>query len=175
VCVSVWAQVPEVSISQAPAPNQYQVVYNYTGANLTSACYARSSLSFGRSIKTAISAATNANPVVFTSTGHGFNLNSRPILTISGATVGWVTANATWTATIIDANTFSVVLDSTALGALSGSLVFTTTAPRTTVAEWAVKIYHYTGANQDWTGWLAGSAAFVAKCSDAGSTTLNVQ
>jgi hypothetical protein len=67
------------------------------------------------------------------------------------------------------------VVDSTAFGALTGTLVFTTTAPRITIAEWAVELLVYSGSNPIWKGWLAGSSSYAAKCSDAALTTTNIQ
>jgi hypothetical protein len=49
--------------------------------------------------------ATNASPIVVTSTGHG--LTGKPRVTISGV-VGNTAANGTFTITVIDANTFSL-------------------------------------------------------------------
>jgi uncharacterized protein (TIGR03437 family) len=70
-----------------------------------------------------ITLATNANPVVFTAINHG--LISGQNITISGATGGWSSVNGTWPVTVIDANTFSIPIDSTNFGSLSGTLVFT--------------------------------------------------
>lgn len=137
-------------------------------------------------IKVSISAATNANPVVFTSTGHGFPISSRPSVTISGGTGNWTAINGVWgdpgttnaanPATVIDANTFSIPVNSTAFGALTGTITFTTTAPRLTVGEWAVKkLVTSGGGNLIWVGWLGGDSGYTSKCSDATSTTNNQQ
>lgn len=72
-----------------------------------------------------ISAATNANPVVFTAAGHG--LVSGASVIISGFTGDWTPCNGTFTATVITANTFSIVVNSTAFGAMTGSPVFLAT------------------------------------------------
>jgi hypothetical protein len=144
-CGFGWAQL---QCNQMPNGTPCQTINNYTGSNLTSSCTALSVETLRRpTISVAITAATNANPVVFTSTGHGFALGSRPFVTITGFTAGWVTANISGTATVIDANTFSMVFDSSALGAIAGSPVFSTTAPRTTVAEWSIRVFKYDGSN----------------------------
>lgn len=124
-----------------------------------------------------ISAISKANPAVVTSTGHTFQLGTRPIVTISGATgTGWTGVNATWTATLIDANTFSIPIDTTgATGTVGGTITFTTTAPREGVAEWAVQLFVFSGATVVGKDWLGGSSAYTQKCTDATSTTLNVQ
>lgn len=168
----------KVDLSQFPTGPSVEAVYAYDGSNnLLSACYALTIDTTSRrsSIITSISAATNANPVVFTSTGHGFNLNIRPKVTISGGTGNWTAVNGTFTATIVDANSFSIPIDSTTFGAVTGTLTYTTTAPRSNVAEWEVILYSYTSTNLILKSFLGGTASFSNKCSDAASTTLNKQ
>lgn len=176
-----------VNISQGPPRTPYQAIYGYTLSgsiyNLVYACYSPSNLAegFRHETQIAISAATNANPVVFTSTGHGFNLNSRPSITIQGGTGNWAAVNGTFTATIIDANTFSIPVNSTAFGAVTGTLTFNTTAPRLNQLEWAVVLYAYDANNNLISRtWLDGStgvgpSGFSARCSDATSTSTNIQ
>lgn len=53
----------------------------------------------------AISAATNASPIVITATSHGFSTND--VVTVSGV-AGNTAANGTWQITVSDANTFSL-------------------------------------------------------------------
>lgn len=175
MCAFAQTEVSLTPFDEGPA---VQVIYAYTGSNIISACYAYSTITSGRRASTfvSISAATNANPVVFTSTGHGFNTNSRPNVTISGGTGNWTATNGTFVATVIDANTFSVPVNSTSLGALTGTVVFSTSAPRQTVAEWAVIRYFYDGSNNILSKvWLSGSSAFNVKCSDSASTTNQIQ
>lgn len=149
----------------------------------------------------AISAISKANPAVVTSVGHGFPISTssvntalmeRPQVIISGATgTGWVTGvNATFTAVVIDADTFSLysqagtALDSSGYGTLAGTVVFTTSAPRTTIYEWAVKKFSYDPAGAiAFAGWLAGkgnppatgSSRYQDRCSDATNLVLNQQ
>lgn len=170
----------EVSISQLPPPNNGQIVQGFSGGNPIYICYSKSTWPLGFPV--AISAATNANPVVFTSTGHGFNLNSRPNVFIKGGTGSWAAVNTAAgklaVATIIDANTFSIPVDSTAFGAVAGSLTFATTAPRLNQLQWAVKLLFYDGSGNTITPsiWLNGSSAIgSSKCSDATSVSLNAQ
>jgi hypothetical protein len=164
----------EVSISQLPAPQPGQIVYGYSGANLVYACYSKSA--WQQSGPISISAATNANPVVFTSTGHGFNVNSLPAVVVSGGTGNWTAVNGSFTATIIDANTFSIPVNSTSLGTLTGTLTFTTTAPRTNQKQWAVQMYYYSSNNLVFAAWLNGSSIIgTSRCSDATTVGTNVQ
>lgn len=175
---------PPVAISEGSPPVGWEVVLCYdgvcgaTGTDLTALCYARSTLTTGlrAATKVAISAVSKASAAVVTSTGHGFPISARPIVTISGATgTGWTGINATWTATVIDANTFSIPINSTTFGTLGGTVVFTTTAPRTTQAEWAVQKLVYDTHTLIWKGWLNGSSGLQAKCSDATSTAVTQQ
>jgi hypothetical protein len=69
-----------------------------------------------------VTAATNANPASLTSTAHGLATGDR--VTISGATGSWTPLNGTWAVTVTGANTFTVPVDSTAFGALAGTVVF---------------------------------------------------
>jgi hypothetical protein len=69
-----------------------------------------------------VTAATNANPAALTSTAHGLTTGQK--VTISGATGSWVPINGTWAVTVTGANTFTIPVDSTAFGALAGTVVF---------------------------------------------------
>ncbi len=168
---------------QSPA---YTKVLGYGSDGVSYICYAKSSVGFTqggnptRKATVAISAATNANPVVFTSTGHGLIIGSYPLVKISGGTGNWAAVNSTGSgvvATVIDANTFSIPVNSTSLSTLAGSVVFQTTAPRTTIAEWAVTRYLYNGSSQIVNQiWLGGhNQPLDQKCSDATSTTVAAQ
>lgn len=163
-----------VRVSDDVSPSAVQKVYVVSGGNTVAVCTALSQQPTRINNVVAISAVSKANPAVVTSTGHGFDTNSRPQVTISGATgTGWTGINATWTATVIDANTFSIPIDSSAFGTLGGTVTFTTTAPRKTVAEWAVFKIAYDGSNNVvWTGWVGGNTSYTQLCTDATSTTV---
>lgn len=173
-----------VTVGDAEGP-AYSYHFGYSGTSLLYVCKALSFVSTGTRTATfvSISAVSKAAAAVVTSTGHGFQVpgtaggGSRPKVAISGATgTGWPAINSTWTATVIDANTFSIPIDSSGFGTLAGTVVFNTTAPRLTVAEWSVKklIYDATPLLID-TYWLNGTSATASKCSDATSTSLNQQ
>lgn len=167
-----------VTVTQEPPRVAYQTINGYSGTKLVYSCTARSTVTTGpRSLlSVSISAASNASPVSLTSTGHGFDTSSLPKVTISGGTGNWTAINGTFTATVTGANTFTIPVDSTTFGALAGTITFTTTAPRTGVAEWSVLKLAYDGSgNLIGTYWLNGSPAFVSKCSDAALTTINQQ
>jgi hypothetical protein len=167
---------PNTNPTEGPPMIGYEQVFNYTGANLTSVCTARATLDTRNRTAVSISAVSKANPAIVTSTGHGFAVSARPQVTISGATgTGWTAINATFTATVIDADTFSIPVDSSGFGTLAGTVRFTTTAPRSTVAEWSVQLFAYSSSTLIWKGYLNGNAALSSKCSDAASTTLVAQ
>lgn len=176
--VCLFAQQPgatEVNINTGPSRNAYQSIFGYSGDLVIWECQAISVSTSRLNNRVAISAATNANPVVFTSTGHGFEVNTRPKVLIAGGTGNWTAVNGEFTATIIDANTFSVPVDSTTFGALTGSLTFATTAPRTTVAEWAVKLYAYDGTNHLINISNLNGLTRTSKCSEATTAGTNKQ
>jgi hypothetical protein len=140
-----------------------QTIFGYSGANLAYTCTALSVQPETATV--AITAASNAPVVVFTSNGHGFDLNSRPTVTIAGGTGNWAAANGTYQATIIDANTFSVAVNSAAFGAVTGALTFRSRAPRMTQAVWAVNFMQYdAGGNVIGSYWAGGTAAMTNVC-----------
>ena len=172
---------PNTNPTAGPPMTSWQQVNGYTGTDIIYICFARSLVqSRSANAPLTISAASNAAAVVFTSTGHGFPIPTqlvvRPTITIKGGTGNWTAINHTFTATIIDANSFSIPVDSTAFGALTGTITFTTTAPRLNFAEWAVELFTYDASHNNLGSvWLGGNTGLAQKCSDATSTTLNVQ
>ncbi len=176
---------PQQSVNQADGPPSgpgVQTVFLYSGSSVSAICWAQSSAKDSNSnrhtTKVAVSAVSKANPAVVTSAGHGFTLLTLPQITVSGATgTGWTAINTTFTATVIDANTFSIPIDSSGFGTLAGTVVFSTTAPRQTVAEWAVQMFGYGGPSGavSFKGWLQGSTSMTAKCSDATVSGKGVQ
>lgn len=178
LCLSASAQVTYTIEEDLPPNTGIQTLMAYSGANLSYLCVSKS-IDVRRSARlVSINSATNANPVVFTvSGGTGFDINGgvRPKVVISGGTGSWTAVNGTWTATPISSTTFSIAVDSTSLGGVAGTLVFSTTSPRTTVAEWSVKRFAYDGSNNLVSvAWDNGSpSAFQSTC--ASSTTSNIQ
>jgi hypothetical protein len=77
-----------------------------------------------------ISAATNANPTVLTSTNHGPSAGAS--VTILNGTGKWAVINGSWKFTVVDANRFSIPLNSTTFGAATGALVWT----QDTICRW---------------------------------------
>lgn len=71
---------------------------------------------------TPIASATNATPVVFTRVAHG--LISTQLVFLSGFTANWTPCNGAFPVTVLSANTFSITVDSTGFGAMTGTPVF---------------------------------------------------
>jgi len=69
-----------------------------------------------------ISAASNATAAVLTCAAH--LLITGNIVIITGFTAGWTGANGTYSVTYVGVNTFSIPVNSSGFGALSGSPVF---------------------------------------------------
>lgn len=167
VTSAAYAQT-EMRISQRSPDTGYQFIMAYSGTSIQYICKAASLQPTSSAIS--IASATNANPVVFTvSGGHGFNTNSKPLITISGGTGSWTAVNLTNTvATVINSTTFSIAVDSTAFGALAGTVTYTTRAPRTTSSIWSVQYFTYDGSgNNTWAGWANGTSSFTNTCSGA--------
>lgn len=135
------------ALAQQSPPSQ--VLYYYSGSNLQYTCEARASQVNPSTIT--VSAASNASPVSFTATAHGLDYQSgatiTPVVTITGATGNWTPINGTWQATPTSANAFTIAIDSSGFGALTGTLVVTTLSPRTTLSQWLITKYAYNGSN----------------------------
>lgn len=86
-----------------------------------------------------LTAATNANPVQFTAISNGLDpgINNGvsgissvgPQITISGGTGAWTAINGTWPTTKIDADHFTIPVNTSGLGAVSGTLIATGAPP----------------------------------------------
>jgi hypothetical protein len=151
-----------------PPPQALETLYAYSGGYLSYICYAYSLQPVSASIS--ISAASNASPAEFTSASHSFDLYATPQVTVSGGTGNWVAVNGTWTATITGVNTFTVPVDSSLFGAVTGTLVFTTQAPRKAQAVWAVQMFRYDGSNNlVGTYWAGGNTSMSHTCAAAPS------
>ena len=162
--LAVSAQT-EMRLSQRNPDTGYQFVLGYSGSNLIYACKAASIQPVSPSIS--IASASNASPVVFTiSGGHGFNLSSTPTVTIAGGTGNWAAVNGSFTATVINTTTYSIVVDSTAFGAVTGTLTYTTRAPRITSAVWSIQKLIYDGSNNlIFAAWDSGTPSYTRVCS----------
>jgi hypothetical protein len=112
--VLIWNSIPTANGQPADVvlgqPDMTSAVSNYS----TKVCAASGS-------ELTITSATNANPVVFTtSASHG--LTAGQTVAISGATGTWTPVNGTFSVAVDSDTTFSISVNSTTFGALSGSL-----------------------------------------------------
>lgn len=168
--LAVYAQ-GETRIAQKSPDTGYQFIMGYSGTNMTYLCKAKSLQPTSANIS--VASATNASPVVFTiSGGHGFNAatspSAKPIITVSGGTGNWTAVNGSFTATILSSTTLSIPVDSTAFGALAGTVVFTTRAPLTTRPIWSVLVLTYDGSNNNTgTAWVGGVSSETNTCTGA--------
>jgi len=167
-----------VNIYSGPPVVPLQTFLFYSGSNLQYVCYAKS---LSPNSFFTIASATAASPAVFTFTAHGFyvaNAITTPRVTVTGATGSWVSLNTDWLLTPVSANTFTLAnpvtgtnLNSTGFGALTGTVVLNTTAPRTSQNYWSILKLTYDGSS-NLTGkfWAFGDAGtrgvFANKCDD---------
>jgi len=159
---------PSVSISAGPPSKGYvKALFYNAGGLLEYICNSPAAPASPITVTTSVSAATNANPVVFTATAHQFPLGSLPKIVVSGGTGNWTAVNGTFQATVIDANTLSIAVDSTSLGALAGTVIFTSTYPRLDKSVWSIVKQAYNASNQlIQIGYANGSSAAANACSN---------
>ncbi len=97
-----------------------------------------------------VTAASNASPVSFTAAAHGLGYvsgsSTLPVVSISGATLTWGPINGIWTVTPTATGSFTIAVDTTTFGALTGTLVVTTVAPLVSAAVWRVEKFIYDGS-----------------------------
>jgi hypothetical protein len=192
ISVIALAQVGSpVRISDDPPPSPVSFTYVYSSGQVIAICSSPSTIPFGASnwratVQVPITSISNANPAIVTSAFHGLDASlavngtpavARPSITITGATASWMQINQTFVATVLTADTFSIPVDTSALGAFSQTgISFTTTGPRAGQPEWAVqKIFYDASGNATQKLWLAGVQTYTNRCTDATSTTIQVQ
>lgn len=116
----------------------------YSGSD-TYVCTARA---FQPESSVTYSSISNANVAVVTATAHGFHAESKPKVTITGGTGNWAAFNGTHDVTVIDANSFSVPVNTITFGAVTGTIVINSNAARTSQRVWAVQRSRANGSNQ---------------------------
>jgi hypothetical protein len=147
----LFAQAPygaPVNQSGGP-PSDLWTVYPYVSGNTTYVCWSKPGTAVSSVVP--VTAVTNANPAVFTLTGHGFHASSNPTVTVAGLTGTWAALNGKQAVTVIDANTFSINVNTTSFGAIGAQLAtlakMVTYAPRTHLSYWAVQKIVTDGTN----------------------------
>ncbi len=171
-----------VVVSIGPPLTAFQSLLYFSGSNVIYICKAPS-----RTTKTStitVSAASNASPVSFTATAHGFGdfatlgATSTPVVKITGYTGNWAPVNGVWSIITTSADAFTIAVDTTTFGAVTGTAVFTTMAPLWNQPIWAIQHFVYDGSsNLIFSGWAAnnlgagnsslvgGSSGLSYKCS----------
>lgn len=166
-------QAPPVNQSAGSPPFGVQTIFDYAGG--TNPVYIGVALSDqGRDSTISVSAASNANPVSFTANAHGFDYQAQatvtPVICITGATGNWTPINGCFAATPTSANAFTIPVDSTTFGALTGTLVVLTRSPLVSSPVWAITKNVYSGSSILWSGWAALPSGAGSSNMSAGST-----
>lgn len=181
-CALLLAQPEGIIMNPTQGPPQvgWTPINYYSAGLVTYQCRARTiQQSSGSDQSLTVSAATNANPAVMTSTGHGlgdfatYGATITPAVKITGFTGAWTPCNGSWVATTTSANAFSVPCDSTAFGAFGAQTpTVVTTAPRWNQNNWAIAKFFYDGSSNliGW-GWASSPVGAGSAQPTVGGTT----
>lgn len=123
-----------------------------------------------------VSAISNANTGVMTATAHGFyyasGVTQKIVVFISGLNGNWTPLNGLHVLIPASANSFTTDVDTTAFGAVTGTIVVTTKAPRATSRIWSVQSLVADGSgNQTILSFAANSVSVTGTLSDLTSGT----
>lgn len=179
-CALLLAQ-PEgqsVNLSQGPVQVPWTSINYYTAGVMQFQCRARTiQAAANPAQQLTLSAASNANPANFTSTGHGFGdfvthgATMTPNVRISGLTGNWTPCNGSWVATITGADNFTVPCNSTAFGTFAGQApVAVTATARWNQAVWTIQKFYYVGSDMVGWGWASNPAGLGSTVTAGGST-----
>jgi hypothetical protein len=163
-----------VRVSVGPPPDAFESIIYYSGTSPVTICKALSKVADST---ITVSAASNAAAVSFTATAH--NLGDfangsifHPLVKITGGTGNWTAVNGVWRATPTSADAFTIAVNSSGFGALTGTLVVTTQAPRLNAPVWSIGTFVYDGSsNLVGLSWAAGPSTSTSI--GAGVTILN--
>lgn len=87
-----------------------------------------------------VSSVSKANPAVVAVTGHG--LQSDNTVDVAGGTGDWAGINGNQKITVIDANSFSIPVNTSAYaGTFAGAV--TTNSPQTNAGVWSIQKFYY--------------------------------
>jgi hypothetical protein len=152
-----------IRISPAPVAEAYTVITHYTSNNPDYICKARST----QDISTiTVSAITAANPGVMTAAAHGMFFQSgvtaqKFVVFISGLTGNWTPLNGFHVLATASTSTLTTDVDTTTFGAVTGTIVVSTRAPKATAKVWSVYSIAYDASNnptgQAWSVPTAGT------------------
>lgn len=179
-CAGLWGQDGQpVSLSQGPPYISYSAINYYSSNLLIYRCVARSQQSQTPPGTVTVSAISNASPASFSATGHGFGdfashgATMTPTIKVSGLTGNWSPLNGVWKATVTSANAFTVAVDSSGFGAVTGTVVVTTLAPRWNQPIWAIQGFVYSSTDLVFSGWASVPGGAGATSLTGGSTGMN--
>lgn len=176
------AQVNGVAVSVSPFPylTADDSINYYDGSNnLIYSCVANSNTpgtNTSQPSVVTVSAISNASPASFTATAHGFGdfathgATMTPTVKVAGLTGNWTPLNGVWKAIITTANAFTIAVDSTSFGAVTGTVAVTTLAPRWNLPVWSIWGAVYTSGNLLFSGWASAPGGAGATNLTAGST-----
>lgn len=178
IASALGAQNFGVTISPFPFVTADDSINYYDGSNNTIyTCVANSNTSTPSTVT--VSAISNASPASFTATAHGFGdfathgATMTPTVKVAGLTGNWTPLNGVWKATITSANAFTIAVDSTSFGAVTGTVVVTTLAPRWNLRMWSIWGAVYSGNNLLFSGWASEPGGAGTTDLKAGSTGAN--
>lgn len=158
-----------VMLSDAPPKDFYSRFY-YVSSGDTYTCIA-SAIQATQYTMTLTSTVGGATTSLVFSAGHGFHADASPKLTVSGGTGSWTGLTGVHKATYVNATTLTVPVDSSGFGAVAGTIVVKSSAPRLTQPVWAVSRYRPNGSDPGSTLW--GSDGWSSVCTNY--TTLSYQ
>ncbi len=177
-CSSVWAQSDGQPVQLSPYPfvRPATTIEFYDGSNrLEYLCQAYAAQS---PFDITISAATNATTGFFTSAGHGMyvaNWPYKPKVKIRGGTGNWTAINGDWILIPTSTSQFTLIsltgtpFNTSALGALTGTVLVSVMTPRTNANHWFVRKFSYDGSSNNigvMTGYDSVLGLGSAKCDD---------
>jgi hypothetical protein len=141
----------QTRISPAPVDQAFTTITHFTGSLPDYVCKARST----QDVATiTVSAISNANPGVMTATAHGFYFDAgntgnvqKFVVFISGLTGNWTPLNGIQVVFASSANALTTAVNTTAFGAVTGTPVVSTRAPKATANVWSVSVTAYDSNN----------------------------
>ena len=124
-----------VNDSQGPPKNAYTALFFYSGSNLQYVCYAKSTQLPFTFTAAQVSIAVSSNVATVTTTvNHGLQTLNQ--VTVSGSATSAL--NGTYQITQTGATTFTFTTSGVSNGTYTDAAI-TTTAPRSSAAEWAIQ------------------------------------
>lgn len=125
-----------VQLADTPPVKDQHTKYGFVSGSNNYICFAKTPAA---PVTVSVNTISNASTAVITLASHGFDLRSTPTVTFKGATGNWLPLNTGFVATPIDANSFSIPLNTSSFGAITGTITMTTQAPMLNQNIWLVQ------------------------------------